>query len=472
MAKPILIIDPGHGGNDPGGGTNQYWVEKDLALKISLYQYRRYQELGVPVAITRTTDRTLSPTERTRIVRNSGARYCHSNHLNAGGGDGAEVIYSIYDGRAMAQKIADELRKSGQNVRRIFTRTLPGNPNVDYYFMIRETGSVITNIIEYGFADSPRDDVQQLRTNYLVYAEAVVKAFCEYAGYTYRTPSGKEVPVTPIPSNPGVGTTPKNQYIHLPASESSWRVYPVGVLPVKGNEKGFLNSKKFGGLTYQVLGSTQPHVYIIQTGDFGRVQIYGHPSTGAVINQSNSSSGSNPAPSQPDPVDNITGKHLHLPASESSWRVYPVGVSAVKGNEKGFLNPRKFGGLTYEVLGRTQPHVYLIETSDFGRVQIYAHPSTGASISDNDRRREVTTPPSGDRYLKLPSSESSWRVYPTNKAPVKGNEVGFLNPAKFGGLIYKILGSPQAHVYTIETQDFGRVNIYAHPQTGATITNS
>lgn len=71
--------------------------------------------------------------------------------------------------------------------------------------------------------------------------------------------------------------------------------------------------------------------------------------------------------------------------------------------------------------------------------------------------------------LYLPKSESSWRVYPTNVAPVKGNEKGFLNPKKFGGLQYEVLGKPQAHVVTIKTQDFGKVNIYVHPSTGAII---
>ncbi|MFS0672247.1 N-acetylmuramoyl-L-alanine amidase family protein [Ornithinibacillus sp. 179-J 7C1 HS] len=476
MAKPILIIDPGHGGIDPGGGTNRYWKEKDLALKISLYQFNRYKELGIPVAITRTTDKTLSPDERTRIVRESGAKYCHSNHLNAGGGDGAEVIHSIYDGKEMAEKIAQELRKEGQNVRRVFTRTLPGNSSQDYYFIIRETGNVITNIIEYGFADSPRDDIEQLRNNHLEYAEAVVRAFCDYAGYHYRSPSGNvghvDVPINPPssgPGNNGGNSGAISQYIHLPASENSWRVYPVNVAPVKGNEKGFLNPAKFGGLTYKILGNPQAHVYIIETSDFGRVQIYGHPNTGAVINRNSSQTGGNSQPS--GNLDRSTGKHLHLPSSATSWRVYPLGVSPVKGNEVGFLNPAKFAGLSYEILGSTQPDVYIIETSDFGRVQIYAHPSTGATINNDDTGVPTTRPPqSTTQYLNLPASENSWRVYPLNVSPVKGNEKGFLNPAKFGGLKYKILGTTQSHVYIIETSDFGRVQIYGHPSTGATIT--
>jgi N-acetylmuramoyl-L-alanine amidase len=485
MAKPILIIDPGHGGNDPGGGTNRYWKEKDLTLKISLYQYKRYKELGVPVAITRTTDQTLSPDQRTRIVRESGAKYCHSNHINAGGGDGAEVIHSIYDGKSMAEKIAAELRNAGQNIRRIFTRTLPGNSSQDYYFMIRETGSVVTNIIEYGFADSRGDDVQQLRNNHLVYAEAVVKAFCEYTGYKYKRPSGDinqvDIPIRPTPPPKTGGSTGSSsgitgKYIHLPASEDSWRVYPIDVSPTKGNEVGFLNPKKFGGLTYKILGQTTPNVYIINTDDFGKVQIYGHPSTGAVVNKS---SGQTVAGNQPKNTntntntgsDQYDGKHLHLPKSESSWRVYPLGVAPVKGNEVGFLNPSKFGGLTYEVLGTTQANVYIIQTSDFGRVQIYAAPSTGATISDdNSTGVSLNKNSSKTKYLHLPKSENSWRVYPLGVSPVKGNEKGFLNPAKFGGLTYEILGSTQANVYIIQTDDFGKVQIYAAPSTGATIS--
>ncbi|RST60030.1 M23 family metallopeptidase [Siminovitchia terrae] len=71
--------------------------------------------------------------------------------------------------------------------------------------------------------------------------------------------------------------------------------------------------------------------------------------------------------------------------------------------------------------------------------------------------------------LILPKTSSSWRVYPTNKRPVKGNEIGFLNPKKFGGLEYEIIGEPQKDVYTIQTAHFGKVNIYASSGTGAKI---
>ena len=73
------------------------------------------------------------------------------------------------------------------------------------------------------------------------------------------------------------------------------------------------------------------------------------------------------------------------------------------------------------------------------------------------------------KKLVLPGSAASWRVYPLSKSPAKGNEIGTLNPKKFGGLKYDILANPQKDVYTIQTRNFGRVNIIAPPSTGAKI---
>lgn len=86
-----IVIDPGHGGTDPGAvGNNQY--EKDYTLKISKYMYDRLKELNIPVSLTRYTDVTLSPTERTNkilsLYGNDPNVIIISNHLNSGGGDG------------------------------------------------------------------------------------------------------------------------------------------------------------------------------------------------------------------------------------------------------------------------------------------------------------------------------------------------------------------------------------------------
>lgn len=88
MAK--IVIDAGHGGDDPGASGNGI-IEKDLTLKISQYMYDRFKDLGIPVKMTRTTDETISPTERVKRVLdaygNSNDVIVISNHINAGGGE-------------------------------------------------------------------------------------------------------------------------------------------------------------------------------------------------------------------------------------------------------------------------------------------------------------------------------------------------------------------------------------------------
>ncbi|WNF07286.1 glucosaminidase domain-containing protein [Brevibacillus borstelensis] len=184
--RPILIIDAGHGGSDPGAVGNGL-REKDLTLQISNYQYARFQALGVPVTLTRTSDVTLTPDQRTKVVRDSGAKYCLSNHINAGGGNGVEAIYSIFSSDKLAKTLAQAVSACGTNFRRVFSKK--GTGGKDYYFMHRETGSVETVILEYGFIDDAADALK-LKDNWKTYAESVVKAFCEYIGVSYHLPTG------------------------------------------------------------------------------------------------------------------------------------------------------------------------------------------------------------------------------------------------------------------------------------------
>ena len=76
----------------------------------------------------------------------------------------------------------------------------------------------------------------------------------------------------------------------------------------------------------------------------------------------------------------IETKTLILPADAESWRVYPMDKAPVVGNECGKLLPSRFGGLEYEIKDMISPDVAVIQTRDFGKVQIYVNPSTGAII--------------------------------------------------------------------------------------------
>ena len=183
-----IVIDAGHGGTD-SGATGNGIIEKDLTLKIAQYIHNRLDDLGIKNVLIRNTDETINPTERVERVNNaygtSGDVIVVSNHINAGGGDGAEIIYALRNNDTLSSLIATEIEKEGQNVRKYYQRRLPSDPSKDYYFMLRNTGNTESIIVEYGFLDSTSSDVNQLKNNYENYAEAVVRALVDYIGATY-----------------------------------------------------------------------------------------------------------------------------------------------------------------------------------------------------------------------------------------------------------------------------------------------
>ena len=72
----------------------------------------------------------------------------------------------------------------------------------------------------------------------------------------------------------------------------------------------------------------------------------------------------------------------------------------------------------------------------------------------------INEPSSNIQYLNLNPKADTWRVYPINVAPVKGNECKILYPSRFNGLSYTIKGYTQSNVAIIETRDYGQVQIY------------
>lgn len=152
--------------------------------------HERLNDLGIENSMSRTGDESLGPDVRPSRVQSfygSGSDVIVvSNHINAGGGDGAEVIYSLRNSDRLSSIISDNLSKAGQNVRKYYQRRLPSNPDLDYYYILRETPNNESIIVEYGFADSTGDDVSQIKNNWQDLAEAVVKSLAEYAGVPYK----------------------------------------------------------------------------------------------------------------------------------------------------------------------------------------------------------------------------------------------------------------------------------------------
>lgn len=181
----MIIIDPGHGGSDPGGGTNSLFKEKNMNLKISKYQKRRFDELGIDSILTRDIDTTLNPNERVQIINNldTNNAILISNHINNGVSNGGEVIYSIKENSKLPFIIGENLQKNGVKIRNIYKKT--GKTGKDYYFILRNSNVNNGNIIEYGFASNDKD-AKMLNENWINLAESVVESIAKYLNKDYQ----------------------------------------------------------------------------------------------------------------------------------------------------------------------------------------------------------------------------------------------------------------------------------------------
>lgn len=81
----LIVIDPGHGGNDPGMiGTTQETLEKELTLSTSQLIAEELRALGADVILTRTEDSQKPPlSERVRVSESAGADAFVSVHFNS-----------------------------------------------------------------------------------------------------------------------------------------------------------------------------------------------------------------------------------------------------------------------------------------------------------------------------------------------------------------------------------------------------
>lgn len=86
-----VIIDPGHGGNDPGA-VNQYGLEANYNLAVARVLKQQLEARRFKVIMTRNSDRALSLSERVDIANRFQNAIFISVHFNSGGRGRAEGI--------------------------------------------------------------------------------------------------------------------------------------------------------------------------------------------------------------------------------------------------------------------------------------------------------------------------------------------------------------------------------------------
>lgn len=82
--RPMVVLDPGHGGSNPGAqGAVPDLREKHLTLALATQVAARLRDKGIDVTLTRTTDRTLTLRQRVDTANKLAADLFISIHANA-----------------------------------------------------------------------------------------------------------------------------------------------------------------------------------------------------------------------------------------------------------------------------------------------------------------------------------------------------------------------------------------------------
>jgi N-acetylmuramoyl-L-alanine amidase len=109
-----VIIDPGHGGSDPGAIGVGGLREKDVTLRLSKLLAAKLRAAGFRVVATREVDRFVSLEERTAIAEASGGDVFVSLHANAATRRSVQGIETYYpDATHERHRLRTAMRENG-----------------------------------------------------------------------------------------------------------------------------------------------------------------------------------------------------------------------------------------------------------------------------------------------------------------------------------------------------------------------
>jgi N-acetylmuramoyl-L-alanine amidase len=225
---PLVVLDPGHGGEDDGAKGPGNELEKAIALAVARATAARLQADGIPVRLTRDADETVSLTDRTALANRLGATVFVSIHANASpakGARGAETYYMSADASdaQAAQAAAQENAGAAQDAVQLILWDLAHVANLnnsarlartlqdklDALQGIRDRGIrqapfvVLTGatmpaaLVEVGFLSNP-DEANRLLARDT--QEAIAGALAEGIAEFIRTPT--PVPSPTLPASP------------------------------------------------------------------------------------------------------------------------------------------------------------------------------------------------------------------------------------------------------------------------------
>ncbi|MFS8629162.1 MAG: N-acetylmuramoyl-L-alanine amidase family protein [Limnochordales bacterium] len=186
LAGRTIVVDPGHGGRDPGAIGYSGTYEKDVTLAIGLLVAGMLEKAGATVVMTRHEDATVELSARTALANAVGADAFVSIHADAVGfgriASGTSTFFYPENGdaarsvnRRYAEAIHTEvLGQLGLNDRGVHQRAL---------YVVRNT-VMPAALVEVGFIDNPSEEKLLLDPDFQARAAAgivqgIVRFFAE-----------------------------------------------------------------------------------------------------------------------------------------------------------------------------------------------------------------------------------------------------------------------------------------------------
>ncbi len=156
--KPVIVIDPGHGGYDPGAVGPGGLKEKDVNLEIALKLHKLLDNnTDAIVFLTRSEDIFVPLAERVSTARRLNADIFISIHCNAekkGIEEGIET-YAHYNSPPASWSLAWYLQESLVRELQLQDRGL----KADNFHVIRELTDIKSVLLEIGYISNGREEI-------------------------------------------------------------------------------------------------------------------------------------------------------------------------------------------------------------------------------------------------------------------------------------------------------------------------
>jgi N-acetylmuramoyl-L-alanine amidase len=153
QGKPVIVLDPGHGGNDPGAIGPNGIAEKNVTLAVSTYVRQMLMDNGIVVIMARSDDSEILLQPRVDIANNNHADLFVSIHCNAMDGTspiGLETYWrtpqSVNFARVMHRNMVNNLPTNDRGIRKA------------NFFVIHHT-VMPSVLLEIGYITNPTEGV-------------------------------------------------------------------------------------------------------------------------------------------------------------------------------------------------------------------------------------------------------------------------------------------------------------------------